>query len=235
MKFSFVALFAAILGLVDLTAAYPITHATSLHCRKSPSASAALVKTYSAGANIKISCQTEGQSIEGSTIWDKTQDGCYVADYYVKTGASGYVTGNCGSTGGGGSIPGPVTDDYLYKGQCGGVDPWRYFKCQCTSFVAQRINKRLGISFTNKYKGCAFGNAKTWYSAAKSCGVKVNSTPVPGSVAVYTGGSAGHVAWVSSVSGNTVHVEEYNWNNPEKYGTRAVSKSKFTGYIHFKV
>jgi hypothetical protein len=84
MKFSFVALFAATLGLVDLTAAYPITHATSLHCRKSPSASAALVKTYSAGANIKISCQTEGQSIEGSTIWDKTQDGCYVADYYVK-------------------------------------------------------------------------------------------------------------------------------------------------------
>jgi hypothetical protein len=84
MKFSIATVFAATLGLVELVSAYPITHATSLHCRSSPSASAKLVKTYKAGTDIKISCQTEGQSIEGSTIWDKTQDGCYVADYYVK-------------------------------------------------------------------------------------------------------------------------------------------------------
>ncbi|KAJ2960810.1 hypothetical protein NQZ79_g3880 [Umbelopsis isabellina] len=252
MKVSLAALFAITLILVDLTVAYPIIHATALNCRSRPSASATLVKTYPADADIKISCQTEGQSMEGSPIWDKTQDGCYVADYYVKlflnwkyiafdtkTGANDYVTGTCGSSGGSsgsnGSIPGPVIDDYLYKGQCGPLDPWRYYKCQCTSFVAQRVNKRLGLSFNYSYKGCTFGNANTWYSAAKSCGVTVNSTPVPGSVAVYNGGTYGHVAWVSSVSGDTVHVEEYNFNNPEDYGTRAVSKSSFTGFIHFKV
>ncbi|GAB5585176.1 hypothetical protein Unana1_00076 [Umbelopsis nana] len=150
MKFTIATVFAATLGLVELASAYPITHTTSLHCRASPSASATL---------------------------DKTQDGCYVADYYVKTGASGFVTKSCSSGGsGGGSIPGPEVDDYIYKGSCSGTDPWNFYRCQCTSFVAQRINKRLGISFTNRYKGCAFGNANQWYGAAKSCGVNVNST-----------------------------------------------------------
>jgi surface antigen len=127
-----------------------------------------------------------------------------------------------------------MVNDYLYKGSCSGTDPWNFFRCQCTSFVAQRVNKRLGIKFTNKYKGCAFGDAKQWYGAAKSCGVKVNSTPVPGAVAQYSGGKAGHVAWVHSVSGSHVTIEEYNWNHPKGYGTRTVPASSFN-YIHFRV
>ncbi|KAJ2192533.1 hypothetical protein IW145_006660, partial [Coemansia sp. RSA 521] len=39
--------------------------------------------------------------VSGNNIWDKTSDGCYVADYYIKTGVNGYVTTKCGSTGGG--------------------------------------------------------------------------------------------------------------------------------------
>ncbi|KAG8422656.1 hypothetical protein J3459_010165 [Metarhizium acridum] len=51
----------------------------------------------------------KGPSVNGNSIWDKTQDGCYVADYYVKAGSSGYVTGKCG---GGSNLP---TSDDLCK------------------------------------------------------------------------------------------------------------------------
>ena len=132
------------------------------------------------------------------------------------------------------AIPGPQTNDYPYKGHCGGVDPWSFYKCQCTSFVAYRINKRLGIKFTNHYKGHHWGNANTWDEAAKASGVKVNHTPKPGSIAQSNAGSAGHVAWVSKVNGDKVTIEEYNWAKREGYSTRTVAKSKFN-YIHVKV
>ncbi|EFY87938.1 hypothetical protein MAC_06065 [Metarhizium acridum CQMa 102] len=74
-----------------LVTAFPVT-ADSLNCRAEPNTSSA-----------------KGPSVNGNSIWDKTQDGCYVADYYVKAGSSGYVTGKCG---GGSNLP---TSDDLCK------------------------------------------------------------------------------------------------------------------------
>ncbi|KAL2022209.1 hypothetical protein VTK56DRAFT_5819 [Thermocarpiscus australiensis] len=221
----------------SVTYAYPIS-GNGVNCRSGPGTSYAVKKVYAKGTDIKISCQTEGTSVNGNSIWDKTQDGCYVADYYVKTGINGYVTDKCGaSSGGGGSstgkIPGPIENDYPYKGSCGPVDQWNYFKCQCTSFVAWRINDRLGIKFNNQYKGVNWGNAYTWDDAARATGVKIDTNPVPGSIAQTDAGS-GHVAWVAAVNGDTVTVEEYNYAHPEAYGTRTVAKSTFK-YIHIKV
>ncbi|KAJ1946198.1 hypothetical protein FBU59_002088, partial [Linderina macrospora] len=153
------------------------------------------------------------------------------------TGSSGYVAGKCdgGSTGGGdgGSKPSGMKDDYPYKNNCGPVDKWNYFKCQCTSFVAWRVNSRLGLNFHNRYKGNAWGNAKTWSAAARASGVTINGTPKVGAVAQTTVGRFGHVAWVAKVVGNNVVVEEYNKGGTERYGTRTVSKSAFN-YIHLK-
>ncbi|KAK4235773.1 N-acetylmuramoyl-L-alanine amidase sle1 [Achaetomium macrosporum] len=218
----------------SVTNAYPIS-GDGVNCRSGPGTSYAVKKTYPKGTEIKISCQTEGTSVNGNSIWDKTQDGCYVADYYVKTGTNGYVTDVCGSSGGGGggsgNIPGPIKDDYPYKGSCGPEDKWNYFKCQCTSFVAWRINSRLGIKFHNQYKGVNWGNANSWDEAARKTGVKVDSTPKPGCIAQSNGGRAGHVAWVAAVGKDTVTIEEYNWNTVEGYGKRTVSKGSFN-YIH---
>ncbi|KAH6848160.1 lysozyme-like domain-containing protein [Chaetomium sp. MPI-CAGE-AT-0009] len=77
--------------------AYPIT-GDSVNCRSGPGTNYAVKKSYNKGFDVKISCQTTGTSVNGNSIWDKTQDGCYVADYYVKTGTSGYVTKKCGGT-----------------------------------------------------------------------------------------------------------------------------------------
>jgi surface antigen len=110
---------------------------------------------------------------------------------------------------------------------------------ECTSFVAWRINARLGISFTNQYKGALWGDAYQWAGAAGQTGVAVNSSPVPGCIA-WLGpnsngaGGSGHVAWVAAVGSTTVTLEEYNWGNPLVYHTRTVAKSLFS-YIHVKV
>jgi len=123
-------------------------------------------------------------------------------------------------------------NDYPYGGGCGGVDPWNFYKCQCTSFVAWRINDRKGIKFHNQYKGQHWGNANLWNDAAKaSSGVTVNSTPKAGAIAQTDAGTFGHVAWVKSVSGSQVTIEEFNYVKTEGYSTRTVAASTFR-YIH---
>jgi hypothetical protein len=55
-----------------------------------------------------------------------------------------------------GTIIARAGDDYPYKNSCNtkhDVDPWRFYKCECTSFVAWRINDVKKIKFTNWYKG----------------------------------------------------------------------------------
>ncbi|CAP67505.1 uncharacterized protein PODANS_6_11590 [Podospora anserina S mat+] len=80
---------------VTLTAAYPIT-GDVVNCRSGPGTSYSVVKQYTQGQDVTITCQTEGTNVNGVTIWDKTADGnCYVSDYYVQTGVNGYVTERC--------------------------------------------------------------------------------------------------------------------------------------------
>ncbi|KAJ2302628.1 hypothetical protein H4R23_001940 [Coemansia sp. Cherry 401B] len=77
---------AAALALVTHAVAYDITHSASLNCRAKPTTDSGVVKTYMLGDDIQIVCQIRGQKITTSDIWDQTQDGCYVLDYYVSTG-----------------------------------------------------------------------------------------------------------------------------------------------------
>lgn len=93
MKFTTLAALASSLAPAS---AYLVT-GDPLNCRSGPGTSYAIKKTYPKDTDISITCQTAGPSINGNAIWDKTSDGCYVSDYYVKTGVSGYVTDKCGS------------------------------------------------------------------------------------------------------------------------------------------
>lgn len=128
---------------------------------------------------------------------------------------------------------GAITNDYPYSGATGGVDPWNFYKGQCTSFAAWRINSRLGVSFTNQYGGQTFGNANHWDDAARAAGLTVSSVPQPGAIAQSDAGTYGHVAWVARVnSDDTVTIEEYNWGTPYTYGVRTVAASNFE-YIYF--
>ncbi len=137
---------------------------------------------------------------------------------------------------GGGSYP--AKDDYPYRGQ-GGVDPWNFYKGQCTSFAAWAVRSRVGVSFHNYYKGVHWGNAHNWDNAARAAGVPVYGTPRAGDVAVRNGGTYGHVAFVTSVNSNgTFEIDEYNYLGTERYSHRTVSvgtaNSQFSAFVRFK-
>ncbi|MFC6593963.1 NlpC/P60 family protein [Kitasatospora paranensis] len=66
---------------------------TDLNGRATTQVSAPAVKVYPGGSTIRITCQAIGENAYGSNIWDKTTDGLWVTDYYVKTGFDGFDPG----------------------------------------------------------------------------------------------------------------------------------------------
>ncbi|KAJ5887627.1 hypothetical protein N7495_007668 [Penicillium taxi] len=77
--------------LPTAVSAYSITGDT-MNCYSGPGTSYSVIKTYKNSDSVSITYQALGTEIKGDSIWDKTSDGCYVANYYVKTGSSTYVT-----------------------------------------------------------------------------------------------------------------------------------------------
>ena len=129
---------------------------------------------------------------------------------------------------------------YPFVGECpnpsGGamrVDPWNFYKCECTSYVASKLNRR-GVPFSNQYKIPRWGNASNWSNAAKAAGIPQddsNVTPRFGDVAWF---SSGHVAYVERVLSNgTIDISEYNYESRHGYGTRNIKTSSVSKFIHF--
>lgn len=77
---------------------------------------------------------------------------------------------------------------------------------QCTWYAWGRANE-----VTGKDVPCR-GDARTWYSTARNNGYSVGSTPRANSIAVWSNGTYGHVAYVESVNGDTVTITESNWD-----------------------
>ncbi|KAJ2796568.1 hypothetical protein H4R20_005491 [Coemansia guatemalensis] len=129
----------AVLALASATSfakTYPITGNT-VNCRSGPGTSYSVKKSYKKGTQVSISCQTSGTSVSGNNIWDKTSDGCYVADYYVKTGVNGYVTKKCG----GGSSGGSPSGGYCKKVNTAGVN----LVAQWEGFVSRPRPDPIGL------------------------------------------------------------------------------------------
>ena len=134
-----------------------------------------------------------------------------------------------------------ATDSYDYRGVCptpdGGkqiLDKWNEWICECTSYVADKLNER-GVPFTSRYKNVRWKSAINWINAATLAGVPYNKTPRRGDVAWFY---PNHVAYVEAVdSYYDVTISEYNWGQPpHDYHTRTIARGK-TAYpdyfIHF--
>jgi len=74
--------------VVTVSYAYKATSTTSLNGRSGPSTEYPVVRTYPAGSTLSVLCQTTGQQIGGTTVWDRLADGLFVTDYYVSTSSS---------------------------------------------------------------------------------------------------------------------------------------------------
>jgi len=134
------------------------------------------------------------------------------AIYEARRRAGGYTTGGTGG--------------YPYTGSCGGVDPWLFYKCQCTSYAAWAFLRETGIVFYNTRPGQ--GSAWNWPALAQDQSLTVvydSRGGRVGDIASWNKGQNmpyGHVAMVRAMynGGATMDVEEYNYVAPERYSYR---------------
>lgn len=131
-------------------------------------------------------------------------------------------------------------DDYPWRGQLtdnqgGGLSPLRYYYRECVDFVAWRLNRDQGsagspFKWTWSTMTPGGGSAYAWAGQWASHGWVTSKTPVPGSVAWFTGN---HVAYVQAVNSNgTVSIEEYNWGNDHAYHARTISASSVALFLY---
>ena len=121
------------------------------------------------------------------------------------------------------------------------ADKWSFYRGQCTSWVAYRLNQRAGIPFTNQYGGQGrWGDAVRWGPKAKKLGIKVNTTPTVGAIAWYSATKPapdGHVAYVEKVNSPTSFVmSEMNYDADNGFWVHTITKATGdwpTEFIHF--
>ena len=99
------------------------------------------------------------------------------------------------------------------------------YKGQCTWFTYGRVLEKLGISLPQEF----YGNAVDWwYANVRDNVYSYGSEPKANSIAVWGGGNYGygHVAFVESVDGDTVSLNEGNFNVRLNYDGSAKQLSK---------
>jgi len=64
---------------------YRVTSSTALNVRSGPTSTSSGIGQLAAGSAVQVICQTRGQKIGTTTIWDRITNGGYVSDYYVST------------------------------------------------------------------------------------------------------------------------------------------------------
>lgn len=99
------------------------------------------------------------------------------------------------------------------------------FKGQCTWYVSGRLIE-LGKMPSRLGSSGFVGNAKAWKSYAESKGLSVSRTPSPGAVAIWIGGTYGHVAFVERVNSNgSFIITESNYISKNTFGTATITTS----------
>jgi len=96
--------------------------------------------------------------------------------------------------------------------------PWGW----CTYYVAQRREIPWG------------GNAITWLTQAQKYGYEISQTPQEGAIVVTKESKMGHVAYVESVSGDTITISEMNYFGFGVVSHRTISTNYWAikGYIY---
>jgi len=130
------------------------------------------------------------------------------------------------------------------------ADKWNFAQCNCTSYVANRINMN-GFIFSNSFRVPRWGNGGEWGAAARAAGMTVDMTPTVGSVAQWNKDeiddpvtSVGHVAYVDRVYKNadgsikSIDISQYNIvrnSYSEKLGLKPGDSGYPPRFIHFDI
>lgn len=108
------------------------------------------------------------------------------------------------------------------------VDPWGMLNRECVSYTAWKVFQTFGYM---PYWG-GVGNANQWPADAQRAGIPTGSVPRVHSVAISMGGAFGHAMWVEGVSGNYIHVSQYNYDLQGHYSEMTINGAGLI-YIYF--
>jgi peptidoglycan DL-endopeptidase CwlO len=125
-------------------------------------------------------------------------------------------------------------DDYPWRTAGYGLSPLDYYYRQCVDFVAWRLNRDAGVTSAPwKWTWSTLtpngGDASQWKAAWIAHGWKTSATPIVGSVAWFVGD---HVAYVHSISGANVTIEEYNGTSTRAYAERTIPISSVGRFLY---
>jgi surface antigen len=125
-------------------------------------------------------------------------------------------------------------DDYPWRDAGYSLSPLGYYYRQCVDFVAWRLNRDQGVTSAPwKWVWSNLtpwgGDASQWKSAWQRHGWTVSTTPIVGSVAWFVGD---HVAYVHSISGSNVTIEEYNGEASRAYAMRTIPISSVADFLY---
>jgi surface antigen len=106
-------------------------------------------------------------------------------------------------------------------------------KHNCTTYAAYRL-LRNGYGFPGWTD-----NANGWARDAASRGVPVDQNPIVGSIAQWSGGSSGHVAYVEAVTSTYIVITSDNFSSGASQGTNRLLIQRTSPYmpdnfIHFR-
>lgn len=108
------------------------------------------------------------------------------------------------------------------------IDTWGMYNRECVSYTAWKVYQ------AGKYMPYwgGSGNANEWPGNARAAGIPTGSEPRVHSVAISMAGGYGHAMWVESVSGNTIHVSQMNYDLAGHYSEMTINGSGLI-YIYF--
>jgi uncharacterized protein YraI len=193
---------------LPLVGAYPIT-ADGVNCRAGPGTSYSAITSYALGTDVQVTCQVNGEDIFGTTIWDKTSDGCYVSDYYVKTGSDSMVEPECEASdpGDGSEYNGPISRQEIlsradfwvsqgipYSMERTEPDPTgRAYRTDCSGFVSMTLH-----AMSPGYNTVSLPEIATAITYDE-----IQAGDFVGTLGAGTGGAAGHVVLFASWTDDT--------------------------------
>lgn len=162
------------------------------------------------------------------TIYGNKTSGFYYASY---GGTKGYVSADYVS------FSEPKPDDKEYYENKLGKKISSYSGLQCVPYVRNRATEK-------GYKISIYGNANQWWGKASNAGYKTGSTPKSNSIAVFNGGTYGHVIYVEyyDSSSKTIYFTENNCSS-RKDGVlykkslsqfKKLNPGNFKGFIYLK-
>lgn len=199
------------------------TGGVGLRARSAPNTSSGIIRTLPEGATIDISCQTTGETIRGSAIWDRLSDGTYISDFYTTTPV--YAAYSPGIPVCGASTPAPKPPTT--------PKPVQTRETKAIDWAKSQKGSKVWLGYCDRFVANAYGRANSGYLSAATHLVAMAArrkmwyhdynAPAGAMVFFFPGPKNGWGGHVMISLGNGKAISSEHWIGSKRYGAGEVS------------